>query len=156
MSPARTKASELALEVINAKTAWEDAKLKREQAETEYEYEMRRLVLARQRLELERSRILPVDDWEVEVTDGFGFAEELLFDLQSVELVGEPIGRAARATLLRLKHATVAKLVASMEARGFQFASDVPARELHGALVKQSWAKKNDNRGEWVYVIGGA
>lgn len=154
MPRASTKASELTSKVMRAKDAWEDAKLRFEQAKTEYEYAEKRLVLARRELGLERHRVEP-GDWHHEVTAGFGYPEEVLDALCSVELVGESIGQASRSALLQLRKATVARLVAYMRERGFQFATDVPARELHGALVKQPWAKKDRKTDKWEYVAEG-
>lgn len=150
----KTRASELATQVLKAKSAWEDTKLRLEQAKTEHEYAQKLLVLKRQELSLEMGRMAPDDDWQYEVTQGFGYPEEVLNELTSVELVGEPIGRAARSSLVRLRHATPERLAGHMVARGFQFATDVPARELHGALVKQPWAKKDKKTDEWEYREG--
>ena len=155
MSNGKSKASELAMKVMAAKSVWEDKKLQREQADTEYEYAEKLLVLARQELELQRRRVVPYEDWDLEVTQGIGYPEEVLAELESVELVGEPIGTAARTALARLSKASVEDLVTAMRRRGFQFATDAPAREIHGALLKQTWARKDSKTEKWEYVRDG-
>lgn len=151
----RTKAGELAGKVLAAKTEWEDTKLRLEKARTEHDYAQRRLVLARQELDLQRDRTAPDDDWYEVVTQGWAYPDEVIEELRSVELVGEPIGEASRSALRELRKATITRLVTHMRARGFQFSTDVPARELHGALVKQPWARKNTKTDEWEYAIAG-
>ena len=152
MPKTTTRASELASKVLGAKSAWEDAKLHLEQAKTEYEYAEKRLVLARQELSLEHGRTAPEVDWAREVTAGFGYEEEILDSLSSVEFVGVPIGQASRSALAYLRKATLTRLVDRMRGRGFQFATEVPAREVHGALVKQPWARKDSKKDTWEYV----
>ena len=154
MTKLPTRASRLALKVVDAKNSWEDAGLKLEEADAEQKFAEKRLVLARQELVLERNRLSPDDDWEDAVTDGIEFSGELLAELRSVQLVGEPIGQAARSTLAQMRKASLAKLATRMRNRGFRFASDVPVRELHGALVKQPWASKDRATDEWEYVRG--
>lgn len=147
----RTKASELASKVLNAKDAWQDARLNLERTKTEYEYAEKRLILARRELDLELGR---VEDWFGEMTDGFEDPDAVLGALHSVEFVGESIGSAARSSLRQLKKVSIARLVAHMRERGFQFQTEVPARELHGALVKQAaWAKKDKKTDTWEYVV---
>ena len=152
MSNGKSKPSELAMKVIAAKSAWEDAKLRMQQAVADYEYAEKGLVLARQMVDLEHSRIAPEDDWEREVTQGLAYPEEVLNELLSVELVGEPIGTAARTALARLGEARVEDLITDMQRRGFQFATDAPAREIHGALLKQTWVSRDTTTGRWKYV----
>ena len=151
----KTKASELAMKVLNAKSKWEDERLQKEQAIAECDYAEKVLILSRKMLELERSRLAPDDDWHREVTQGYAFEDEILDALRSVELVGELIGVAAKVALAGLSKATVEQLVMYMRRRGFQFSTDSPAREIHGALLKQPWAHKKEKTNLWYYVIGG-
>jgi len=73
--------------------------------------------------------------------------------LLTVEYVGKPIGFAVKDALKRLKPATGDELVAFMQHKGFRFKPDsVPARELHGALNKQSWAKRDAKTQKWTFV----
>ena len=154
MSNQKDTATELALKVINAKDTWEDAKLQRERSNAEYEYAEKQLALARQAFDLVRRRMLPEDAMEFEAASKVGDFDLVLDEVKSVEFVGEPVGRAALSSLRRLGHATVHDLVGQMRARGFQFATDVPARELHAALIKQPWAMKNKRTDEWEYREG--
>ena len=147
-------ASELAEKVFDAKAVWENAKLHREQADTEYEYAEKLLVLARRELSLALQRLGPDEDWQHEVTQGSEYPAEALAELDSVEFVGASIGEASRFTLARVRKATVNRLVTYMKGRGFQFATDVPSREVHGALLKQPWASKDSKTNEWVFLKG--
>lgn len=152
MSSSRPTISDLAHKVIAAKSAWEDVKLRREEVNTEYEYAEKLLVLARQGFELESSRMSPDDDWRSEVTEGTVYPEELLAELRSIELVRKSIGEASRSALIRLNDATLAELATHMQRRGFLFATEAPAREIHGALLKQPWARKDNKTDRWEYV----
>ncbi len=152
MSNQVDEARDLALKVVDAKTAWEDARLQRERADTEYEYAEKQLALARQTFELERRRMHPDDAYQFEAYLEANDLDVVLAEVRSVEFVGEAIGQAALTSLRRLGHATIHDLAAHMTFRGFQFAKDVPpARELHGALMKQPWAFRNKNTDEWEY-----
>ena len=141
--------AELTRKVLRAKEAWEDSKLQLDEAKTEYEYAEKRLVLARRELGLERDR---EDDWFGAMHSEFEDVSDVLTALTSVAFVGEPIGQASLTSLRTLKTATMAQLVAHMQRRGFEFVTDAPARELHGALVKQSWAGKEAKTNQWLYL----
>ena len=151
MSNSGNNAIELAMKVVEAKDAWEDSKLQRERAETDYQYSEKQLALARQEFELERRRMLPDDVHLFEMAIKADDLDVVLEEVRSVELVGEPIGRAALSGLRRLGHASIHDLVAHLRSKGFQFGADEPARKLHAALMKQPWAFKNKRTDEWEY-----
>jgi hypothetical protein len=144
-----TKASNLAGKVLDAKGVWENARLNLEKAKAEYDYAEQRLILARKELRLELDR---ADDPYYEMVAGFADPEGVRDAIRAVEYVGVPIGSAARSSLSRLKKATTRRLVSHMRERGFQFQTEAPARELHGAIVKQVWAKKDKKADTWEYV----
>ena len=118
-----------------------------------HESTVARLAFARRALKLELIESGDTDNWFQAITGHFEDPAQVLDEINSVALVGETIGDAARSTLRRLKKAPLTKLVEDMKSRGFQFSSDAPARELHGALVKQAWARKDPATDEWEFLL---
>ena len=139
--------------VLEAGADWRSAKLKLDQAKLDYDYAEQRLVLRKRELRMEQERWEP-PEWGGELEAEFGDTTRMHDRLRALQLVGEPIGRASRSVLQRMEKATVEQLAEAMRQRSFEFSSGTPARELHGALVKQPWAKKNPKTDEWEYVMG--
>lgn len=141
--------TELAEQVLAAKADWENAKIELERAMAEFEYAERKLVLARQRLSLEEGRTNPgaahAAQDEVNPEDAYRT------ELDSIELVGESIGNAAKKALRALKAGNLHALERHMRKHGFVFSTDAPARELHAALMRQRWARRHMS-GVWEFT----
>jgi hypothetical protein len=135
---------ELAEAVAEEKLAWDRARIELERARSQYEFAERRLVLAKERFYLElrahpepqSEGLLPRDLDEV---------------ISSVQYMGDSIKSACKWVLGAWMAASSEEIADRLEEGGFQFKSDVPVREVHAALMKQPWAKKNQATGMWEY-----
>lgn len=136
-------AQDLANEFMEAKKAWEDAAFELHKTKANYDYAEKRLWLARDQLILTALRS---PDFASSVPPTLGA------EIRPVAYLGKTIKQAAQMALSELKSATADRLVEYMIERGFQFSGELPVRVLHGALMKQAWAWRNSNSGEWEYV----
>jgi hypothetical protein len=133
----------LTKEFLEAKQQWQDASFDLHRARAVYDYAEKRLWLARDQLVItamgshDPQSIIDV---------------ELAVQMRPVAYLGKPIRQAAQEALFELGAATAEHIANYMKERGFQFSGVVPVREVHGALVKQPWASRNRQSGEWEYV----
>jgi hypothetical protein len=165
-------------EVLSARDAWIDAQLSLARAEEELRFAQAKLAVARDQLRLHAHRTAEVaeegqsigsllddefwpgpDDPDPETPDDL---------LESIAYMGMPLGDACRRALenrLGLAKAaeytgitseavlsggaTTEDLVESLSRGGFTFTSDAPAREVHGALIKQPWVTREKETGRW-------
>jgi hypothetical protein len=127
-------------EFLTAKSEWEDAAFALHRAKARYDFAEKSLVLAREQLLINAMRTGHAPD------------AATITELRPVEYLGKTIKQAAQQALYELQSATIDTLAEHMMQRGFQFSAEVPVRELHGALVKQPWAWRNGQTGEWEYM----
>jgi hypothetical protein len=135
----------LAQKVLEAKSHWEIARLRFDQAQADLEYAEKKLLLAKRELDMEVQKYGLA--WQQAFDD-----EETIRQLGSVAYVGDSINRAAQKALAGRGKASLIDLVGYMRAGGFIFATDAPARELHAALMKQPWARKDTKRDVWEFI----
>lgn len=133
----------LIVEFREAKEKWQDAAFELHRAKAEYDYAEKRLWLARDHLIVTALRSPDPQTW---------VDHDLSAQIQPVACLGKTLKQAAQLALAELKSATADRLVDVMKERGFQFSGEVPVREFHGALIKQPWAWRNGESGEWEYV----
>ena len=129
----------LAQAAVDAKTAWKIAKVDLEKARSDYEHAEKGVILAVKRFYIEFER-----HGGPEVLD-----KEIWDEIHAVRFLGLPIGEACRWVLDAFGSATTEELVDYLAQGGFQFRTAVQAREVHAALLKQPWVKKDRKSGRW-------
>ena len=134
---------ELAEIVAQEKLAWDLARIALAKAKNEYEFVERRLILAKDRLWLEFQD--PKAPFEGPLP------RDLDETTNSVQYLGMPLKAACKWVLGAWMAATAEEIADRLEEGGFQFKGHVPEREVHAALLKQPWARKNQSTGMWEY-----
>jgi hypothetical protein len=139
-----TTLKELAEIIVEEKLAWDRARIALEKAKSEYDFAERRLVLANERYRVEHlAHPDPLSEGVIPL--------ELSHVLETVQYLGFSLKAACRWVLEGFGAASAEEIADRLEEGGFQFKSDVPVREVHAALLKQPWAKKNQETGMWEY-----
>ena len=146
---------ERAQDVLHMCTALEQARIDLEDAKSRYEFAVKQAIVIRDQYVrdwgLDWSEHLTVMDFPDHVELERDFAQDFVWAINRITLLGKGIRQACQSALRDLKTAPTEAIVSYMETRGFEFTGE-PAREVSGALVKQPWAKKNPETGEWEFI----
>ena len=133
------------VEVVEAKHRWESKRAELNHAKLDYEYAEKVLILARDRLKLE---IDHAGEQYTEVEQHFDHMD-YEDEIAGVEYVGLSIGDALKRGALSRQPMAMEDIIERLQLGGFKFSTPFPAREIHGALVKQPWAMKDKDTGNW-------
>lgn len=133
------------VEVVDAKHRWESKRVELNQAKLDYEYAEKVLILARDRLKLE------IDHAGEHYTEDERHFDQMDYEdeIAGVEYVGLTIGDALKRGGLPRQPIAMEDVIERLQLGGFTFSTPFPAREIHGALVKQPWAMKDKDTGNW-------
>lgn len=154
------------LPIVEKRSAWRAARLERDQAQLALDHAQKALRLEVDHFWLEVPVKIGTDPDNLsalmfvhfETAASIGEPQSPRQVLDSVDFVGLSIAQACRRALSRTggnyfggqpAGYSSEELAERLKQGGYEFTSEVPAREVHGALVKQHWVEKNPKTGKW-------
>lgn len=146
---------ERAQDVMHTCAVLEQARIDLEDAKSRYEFATKQAIVTRDQYlrdwGLDWNEHLTLLDFPDHVELDRDFAQDFVWTVNQIMVLGKGIRQACQSALRDLKTAHTEAIVSYLETRGYQFTGE-PAREVSGALVKQPWAQKNHDTGEWEFV----
>ena len=125
---------ELLKEFREAVTEWRKKTLAAHRAQAEFEFAEKKLTLIREGLIMEA--------WSDD-DPTMHLSPNISSEMRPVEFLGLTLKQATEKALRQLGTASTDDLVDHMTRGGYRFTGAAPAREVHGAIFKQRWAKRS-------------